>query len=239
MKSGKKESGKNCFSAQRKIGAYMTHRSDIIWIDIVSTKEDVLRLITENPHIEYFPVCANIIDTVIGYISVRSYLLACLADAPPNLRVLIQKPFFIPETVAVRKTLALIKETDARIAFIIDEYGGIEGLITKNGLLTEILEETALADGVYDPDIFKKDDGSWVVSGQVSMDEIRTIGIIPKEQEKTEDFHTIAGYLLSIKDSIPQAGEKICFGKYRFTILKMDGRRIDKILIQEEPEEDR
>jgi putative hemolysin len=117
------------------------------------------------------------------------------------------------------------------MAFIIDEYGGIEGLVTKNGLISELLTGLGAVPGDEKSEIFRRDDGTWLVDGQIRMTEVREHFDLPDDQETSHEYYTLAGYLLARKGSIPKTGDTIAAGSYLCEIVDMDGHRIDKVLI--------
>jgi len=215
----------------RKLGSSMTHRSDIIWIDASTKKNGILDIIKSHPEFTIFPVCAGTVDSVLGVISARSFFESLLESQWCGLKALVKKPVYLPETVTIVETLSALEENECRMAFIIDEYGGIEGLVTRNGLMSELLEEISGEGTENDSDIFRREDGSYLVGGQVRMDEIRELFALPDLDTGSREYYTLAGYLLSINGSIPKTGDKIIAGNYTCEIMDMDGHRIDKVLI--------
>jgi putative hemolysin len=219
----------------RKLGSSMTHRSDIVWIDASSKKNGIIEIIKSHPEFANFPVCAGTVDSVLGVLSARSFLESLLESQWCGLKALVKKPVYLPETVTIAETLSALEENECRMAFIIDEYGGIEGLVTRNGLMSELLGEVSGEGAENDPDIFRRDDGSYLVGGQARMDEIREIFALPDVESGSHEYYTLAGYLLSVNGSIPKTGDKIIAGNYTCEIMDMDGHRIDKVLISSRP----
>ena len=217
--------------ANRKIGSCMTHRSDIIWIDAASKKSEILDAILTHPDIGWFPVCAKTVDSVLGVLPARTFLASLQSPAWPGLKALVKKPVYLPETVTIARALQTIAESGCRMAFIIDEYGGIEGLVTRNGLLAELLDELGRQEDEHDPDIVRRSDGSWLVSGTVRMEEIADDIDLPAPESGDKDYYTLAGYILSVNGSIPKTGDVIQCGAWKCEIMDMDGHRIDKILV--------
>lgn len=224
--------------ASRRIGSCLTHRSDIVWIDASLKKDEILRIVNAHPEFSLFPVCSGTVDSVLGVLSVRSFLASLTEPVWPSLKGLVKKPIYLPETVTIIKTLTMIEETGCRMAFIIDEYGGIEGIVTRNGLMNELLEEVSNEESDEDPDIFRREDGSYLVGGQVRMDEIRELFDLPDAGAGSRDYYTLAGYLLSIKGNIPKTGDRIAAGNYICEIIDMDGHRIDKVLVTEQKDDE-
>ena len=217
----------------RKIGSCMTYRSDIVWIDITDKSQDILALIKIHKNFDYFPVCAGKIDAVIGIVSARDYLQSRLETPPPNLQKVLTKPLFIPESQTVKHTLELLDRHNTHTACVIDEYGGIEGFVTKDGLLDSLFTGSFKINGNSKQQQLTQADGSLVISAQMSLDEVQALGLLDDiERSSAEEYYTLAGYLLAHLDAIPQQGDNIDIGSYICTILTMNGQRIDQVSIK-------
>jgi putative hemolysin len=215
----------------RKLGSCLTRRADIIWIDTASKKAGILEAVLARPDFEYFPICAKTVDNVLGVLSARTFLASLQEREWPGLKALAKKPVYLPETVSIVRALETMAASDSRMAFIIDEYGGIEGLVTRNGLISELLSDLT-GDGAADEgDLFERGDGSWLVGGQIRVDEIAELFDISIDEESKGDYYTLAGYLLSINGSIPKTGDILRSGGWKYEIVDMDGHRIDKVLV--------
>lgn len=211
----------------------MTYRSDIVWIDITDKSQDILTLIKTHKHFDYFPVCAGKIDAVIGIVSARDYLQSRLETPPPNLQKVLTKPLFIPESQTIKHTLELLSEHQTQTACVIDEYGGIEGFITKDGLLESLYNGIIRTASSTRQQAVTQADGSIIVSAQMSLDEIQALGLLNDiERSPTEEYYTLAGYLLAHLDAIPRQGDSIDTGSYICTVLGMHGQRIDQVAIK-------
>ncbi|HKL85971.1 MAG TPA: transporter associated domain-containing protein [Treponemataceae bacterium] len=220
--------------ATRKLGSCMTHRPEIIWIESGMEKESILTLIREYPGFSFFPVCSGTVDSVVGVLSVRDFFDSLLRPQWPGLRSLIRKPLYVSETVTILNALKMLEETKNKVAFTIDEYGGIEGLITRNGLLGELIKEFSGEIDEDDPEIVQRADGSFLIGGHVRMEELEEFLDLPPTYGDNQDYYTLAGYLLALNDSIPKTGDILNNGPYQFEIVDMDGHRIDKVLISSE-----
>ncbi len=231
------ETGEGIFlPAHRRLGSCMTHRSDIVWIEASMKKDEILGIIASHGEFSQFPVCSLTVDSVLGVLSARRFLSSLLDPVWPGLKALVKKPVYLPETVTILKTLSLLEESDCRMAFIIDEYGGIEGIATRNGIMSELLEEVSGEEADEESGIFRREDGSALVDGQVRMEEIREQFDLPDAGTGSHEYYTLAGYLLSVNGSIPKTGDRIRTGKYLCEIVDMDGHRIDKVLVTESGE---
>ena len=211
----------------------MTYRSDIVWIDITDKSQDILTLIKTHRNFDYFPVCAGKIDAVIGIVSARDYLQSRLETPPPNLQKVLTKPLFIPESQTIKHTLELLSEHQTQTACVIDEYGGIEGFITKDGLLESLYNGIIRTASSTRQQAVTQADGSMIVSAQMSLDEIQALGLLNDiERPPTEEYYTLAGYVLAHLDAIPHTGDSIDTGSYVCTVLTMNGQRIDQIAVK-------
>jgi len=218
--------------AGRRIGSCMTHRPEIVWLDSNLKKSEILALVNRYPEYGSFPVCSGTVDSVLGVLPVRSFLLSLAGqEAWPGLKALVRKPVYVPETVTILRVLSLLEESDCTMAFVIDEYGGIEGLVTRNGLIGELLKEISPEGELPGPDIFQREDKSWLIGGQVRMEEIRELVALPEADAHNREYYTLAGYLLSRNGSIPRTGDRIRAGEFVCEIVDMDGHRIDKALV--------
>lgn len=218
---------------KRKIGSCMIYRSDIVWIESAGSQADIFAVFKANADVNYFPVCAGKIDAVIGILSARAYLQSRFETPPPHLRTILEKPLFIPESQTVERTLQLLTEQSVNAACIIDEYGGIEGFVTKNGLLTLLLHEMLHSAGSIEPQVIRQADGGVVVNAQMSLDEVQGLHLLDDlERSHDEEYYTLAGYLLARIGAIPKPGDTIDIGTSVCTILGMSGQRIDKVLIK-------
>lgn len=220
--------------AYRKLGASMTHRADITWINTSMKKENIRDLILEHPELSWFPICAGTVDSIVGVLSARKFLESLLTPQWCGLKALVTKPVYLPETVTLVKTLSALANAKSDLAFIIDEYGGIEGIITRNGIVRELIEEACDEFLDDDSDILEREDGSYLVGGHVRMDELTELFDFPDAKENGHEYYTLAGYLLSLNGSIPKTGDKIIANSYHFEIVDMDAHRIDKVLITSE-----
>ena len=211
----------------------MTYRSDIVWIDITDKSQDILTLIKIHKNFSYFPVCAGKIDAVIGIVSARDYLQSRLETPPPNLQQILTKPLFIPESQTIKHTLELLNEHNTHTACVIDEYGGIEGFVTKNSLLNSLFNRSVQTTSNTEQQQHAQADGSFVISAQMSLDEVQTLGLLDDiERTPTEEYYTLAGYVLAHLGAIPQPGDSIDTGSYICTVLTMNGQRIDQVAIK-------
>lgn len=210
----------------RNITSLMTHRTDIVWFEINETRVSVKDKLREFQHSVY-PVCRGNIDDIEGIVYVKDMYLQ--PDAP--LSTLIRKALFVPENNSAYQVLKKVKQSKIHYAFIVDEYGSMQGMITVKDILNAIVGEMPEEeDDEYE--IVERKDGSFLVDGQLQFYDFlthfnKTIWINEGENE----FDTMAGFILHELKQIPVAGETFSWRGFDFEIIDMDGHRIDKIIV--------
>lgn len=211
----------------RNITSLMTHRTDIIWLDISEEGESYKRKIRQAPHSVY-PVCEGQIDHIKGIITIKDlYAAGNLAV----LRDVMKKPLFIPDNNSAYQVLEKFKETQVHAAFIVDEYGTFLGMITLNDILEAIVGDMPEV-GADDYDMVKRDDGSYLVDAQIPFyDFLSEFEMEDMMAEFEQEFDTLAGFILHHLEHIPVTGEKLTWKDFTFEIVDMDAHRIDKILV--------
>ncbi len=211
----------------RNITSLMTHRTDIIWFDINENRNSIKEKIKEHQHSVY-PVCEETIDDLKGVVFVKDLYLQ--PDAP--IEGLIKKALFIPENNSAYQVLEKIKRTKLHYAFIVDEYGSLQGMITIRDILKAIVGEMPEAED-DDYVIVERKDGSFLIDAQIQFYDFltrfdKTVWI--NEGENT--FDTLAGFILHELKRIPSTGNTFEWRGFHFEIIDMDGQRIDKVLVK-------
>ncbi|MVT11808.1 hemolysin family protein [Chitinophaga tropicalis] len=220
----------------RNITSLMTHRTDIVWLDVNDPKEIVRSKIFESPHSVY-PVCDGQIDSIEGIISIKDLYMAA-ASNNYVLATIMKKPLFVPENNSAYQVLEKFKETQSHAAFIVDEYGTFLGMITLNDILEAIVGDMPETGQDDDYEIVRREDGSYLVDGQIPFYDF--LSKFDKEDwmaEFEQEFDTMAGFILHHQEHIPKIGEKFEWRGFTFEIVDMDAHRIDKVLV-EAPEVD-
>lgn len=213
--------------SDRNITSLMTHRSDIVWFNLDDNEEKIKEKILAEPHSVY-PICNGSIDEIKGYVSIKDLYIT------PDHRLfkdIMQPALFIPENNTPYQVLEKFKQSHKHSCFIVDEYGSVLGMITLNDILEAIVGDIPQPD-VEDYEIIKRDDGTYLVDGQIPFYDFLT------RFEKTEwmhegehDFDTIAGFILHELEKIPKPGDKLDWKGFKLEVMDMDGHRIDKILV--------
>ncbi len=211
----------------RNITSLMTHRTDIVWLNINEERRSVKEKIKEFQHSVY-PVCTEDIDDIEGIVYVKDMYLQ--PDAP--LSELLRKALFVPENNSAYQVLEKIKNTKIHYAFIVDEYGSVQGMITVKDILNAIVGEMPEEeDDEYA--IVERKDGTFLIDGQIQFYDFltkfdKTIWINEGENE----FDTLAGFILHELKRIPSAGDTFEWRGFDFEIVDMDGQRIDKVIVK-------
>jgi putative hemolysin len=216
---------------ERPVGGFITPRKQIVWFDLNDTPKDILQKIEKSRHSRY-PVMHGSLDTVLGIVRAKDLLAQCLASRPLDLKAVLRPPLFFPETMSSLKALEIFKEKGTHIALVIDEYGGIEGIVTHNDILEAIVGYIPSAGEPVQPQATRRDDGSWLVDGLLHIDELKEIFELEKMPEGAYSvYHTVGGFVISQLRTIPSPGQSFRWENLRFEVLDMDGRRVDKVLV--------
>lgn len=213
----------------RRIAALMIPRLDVIYLDVQDTPEETRDRLVGHPFSRY-PVCDGGLDRVIGLVQTKDIVVQLLADEPLNLRTCVTAPIFVPDSTPASKVLEMFRKTALHAAFVIDEYGALLGMVTVQDLLEAIVGEEET------DEVVQREDGSWLVDGMISLEEMREMLDISDEIEgEGDDFNTLGGFIMSHQGHIPSAGDVFVWNGFRIEVMDMDGRRVDKVLIARLP----
>lgn len=218
--------------ADRPVRALMTPRPEVAWLDRADTAQDIAAQIKASPH-GRFVVCDGAIDNVLGVVQAKDLLDLMLDGEPPNLRRALRQPLVLPDAMTGLAALERLRKDQLGLALVVDEYGTFEGVVTAADLLEAIVGDLAESGADNAPDVVRRDDGSWLMDGMTPADELKTelgLSTLPDEG----DYHTLGGLLLRLFRRLPREGESVAWGGFRFEVVDMDGRRIDKVLIRPE-----
>jgi putative hemolysin len=217
--------------ADRPTREVMTPRTDVDWIDVDAPGEAVRAQLVETPHTR-LPVAEGSVDRLVGVVQSRDIVAALIEGRPLDLRALMRSAPVVPDQMDAMDAFDILRTADVPMAFVHDEYGHFEGLVTPADLLAA-LSGSFISDrgGDHDPPLVEREDGSWWVSGSLPADALSDqLGIdLPGDR----DYATVAGFALSVLKHIPDVGESFAFAGWRFEIVDMDGRKIDKLLASE------
>jgi putative hemolysin len=220
----------------RRVDSLMTHRTDLIAIDLEDPADENLRKMSKSGR-SNFPAYEGDLDNIVGMVSVKSVLATFLESGLVDIRASVTKPLFIPESVSVLKLLELFKETGVHIALITDEYGSIQGIITLHDILEAIVGEVRSFDEPVESQVKVREDGSWLIDGDAPIEKLKDVLSVDSfPGEGLGYYRTIAGLIIFILQRIPETGDHIVIGKLRYEVVDMDGNRIDKVLVMPVPQ---
>ena len=214
--------------ADRPVREVMTPRTDVDWIDIDASHDEIREIVAETPH-SRLPVAEGSVDHIVGVVRLRDLLMALLEGRAIDLRAMMRPVPSVPDRMDAMDALAVLRDAEVPLALVHDEYGHFDGLVTPGGLLAAIAGVfVSDQEEGHDPALVEREDGSHLVSGALSADAMaERLGIdLPEDR----DYATAAGFALSVLRRIPATGEHFTYGDWRFEVVDMDGRRVDKLL---------
>ena len=221
----------------RSVKAIMTPRTEVIWLDPDTPREELLQEITDSGH-SRFPVADGDADQIVGVVQTKELFAHLARTGTIDLKAVMHPPIFVPETMPVLKMLEAMRGNAVRMVIVSDEYGGVLGLVTAADLLESIAGDAALSEdeGLAPPVL--RDDGSWLVDGMTPVDEFeQLVGV--RDLDTDEGFSTVAGLVMHLLRTLPKEGDKVEREPLQFEVVDMDGRRIDKVLVRKfEPVDD-
>ncbi|WP_243039230.1 hemolysin family protein [Dyella sedimenti] len=220
----------------RTVDSVMTPRTRIVWLDASASHEENEEILRSTPYSRY-PVYRGDESDIVGVVEVKR-LLRGYAEGKPDVFGQLAKPLYVPATARALDLLEEFKDAETQLALVVDEYGDIVGLVTLNDLLAAIVGATQLGGGGQEehPPIVQREDGSWLIDGSLSTDDLREllhVDALPGEEE--HEYRTAAGMVMAALGHIPQTGESFEWRGFRVEVMDLDGARIDKLLVSRKP----
>ncbi len=217
--------------SDRDVSAVMTPRTEIVFLEMDDSQEEIIRKISESPYTR-FPVVSETYDDVIGIVNSKDLLLQLSVKGKMSLDEVMQEPFFLPETTPALETVEILKKSGFEIALIIDEYGGLLGLVGMGDILQSIIGNVAKPLENIDEEVVLRDDGSWLFDGMVQIDELKEyLGIDRLPEEEEGRYETLGGFMMAVLNRIPLTGDYFDWNGFRFEVMDMDGRRVDRVMV--------
>jgi putative hemolysin len=213
----------------RQVGSMMIPRAEIVWLDVAGTADDVLQVIGDEEHSRY-PVCRGGVDEVVGIISAQTLLQQLMKGGPLSLSEGLQAPVFVPETLSGMELLEQFRASSAQLVFVVDEYGEVQGMITVIDVLEAITGEftTPTADGSW---AVQREDGSWLFDGLIPVPELKDRLVLKELPEEDRGrYNTLAGMIMLLLGRLPRTTDTVEWGQWRFEVVDLDGKRVDKVL---------
>lgn len=215
-----------------RVKALMTPRLEVRWLDVTDAPEEIRRRITGSQY-SRFPVGRGSLDNVLGIVRAKDLLTPTLSGETLDLEKSLIPPLFVPETRSALQLLELFRGAHTHLALVIDEYGALEGLVTMHDVMEAIVGEmTAHGDEDNESWATKREDGSWLLDGRLSIEEF--LEIFPAAQSlmrDRKDYQTLAGFIIAELGRIPSTADHFEAGDLRFEVVDMDRNRVDKVLV--------
>jgi putative hemolysin len=224
---GEEEMVAGVFSlGERRVDALMTPRTEVTWLDLDDPLEGNLRKILASGH-SRFPVGLESLDNIQGMVRAKDLLNQALSNQPVDLKGCLREPLFVPESATASDVLEQFKKTRKHMALVISEHGGVEGLVTIYDLLEEIVGH------IETPQAKQREDGSWLLDGLMPVDDLKDLFDLKDLPDEAENhYQTLGGFVMTQLGRIPGAADHFESSGLSFEVVDMDGRRVDKVLVQ-------
>jgi putative hemolysin len=220
----------------RQIGSMMIPRAEIAWLEVDAPLADVIATVQEHGHSRY-PVCRGGLDEVIGVLQVQTLVpaVASAQQAGFSLAQHLQAPVFVPETLSGMELLEHLRGAGSDLVFVVDEYGAVQGVITERDVLEAITGEFS-TDSSEDAWAVRREDGSWLLDGLIPVPELKDrLGMKELPEEERGRYNTLAGMIILLLGRLPATADVVEWDGWRFEVVDLDGRRIDKVLVSRLP----
>lgn len=215
----------------QRVSALMVPRADIVWLEADAPAERIRVAVATSSH-SHFPVCQNGLDNLKGVVHLKDMIKSGLLTDKVDLKVLARKPMYVPESMFVLRLLEEFRRSQTHIAFILDEYGVVTGLITLNDIVEGLLGQIARFGEHTEPLAVQREDGSWLIDGSMPVQDLKELmGVDELPHEDRAEFNTIAGFIMTALGRVPRTGERYAFDRFTFEVVDMDRHRIDKVLL--------
>jgi putative hemolysin len=212
-----------------RVYSLMTPRTEITWLDIKDSPDEIRRKLSESPY-SRFPVCQGSLDTVLGIVKARDLLVPPgLANPEFRLKDKLKPALYVPETMFASRALELFKKKGTELMVVVDEFGSLQGLITLDDIIEEIVGDTEI-----EKQAMPRQDGSWLLDGLLPIDDFKEIFKVDDMPHETE-YESLSGFVMMSLGRVPQATDHFEWNGLRFEVMDMDGRRVDKVLVTTMP----
>jgi putative hemolysin len=217
--------------ADKPVRALMTPRTELEWLDRTEQPQDIAARLRASP-VTRFVVADGRVDNVVGVVAVKDLLDQMLEGAPLSIAAVMRQPLVLPDTLSALDALERLRNDAIGMALVLDEYGSFEGVVTASDLLEAIVGELA-HEQPTDAAPVQRHDGSLLLDGLMASDELKARLELP-DLPREGTYHTVAGLMLALLQRVPKEGDRIAWAGWRFEIVDMDGRRVDKVLATRE-----
>jgi putative hemolysin len=225
----------------RAVSALMKPRREVIWLDLDDPFAENQKKLASSLY-SRFPVGQGSLDNVLGIVQTKDLLTRCLAGSRMDLKENLRPPLFVPEGLPALRLLEMFKKSRTHIALVVDEYGGVEGLVTLNDILEDLVGDVASVDMPEERPVVQRPDGSMLIDGKLQIDDLKDalhIGRLPSEDSGS--YQTLGGLVMLQVGRVPVTGDVFEAEGHRFEVVDMDGKRVDKVLVSklDSPTKDR
>ena len=213
----------------RQVGSMMIPRTEIVWMDVAASAAELLRTISAHEHSRY-PVCRGGLDEVLGVVSAQSLLQQFMQSGEVSLADKLQPSVFVPETLSGMELLEHFRASSAQLVFVVDEYGEVQGMITVRDVLEAITGEftTPTSDDSW---AVQRADGSWLFDGLIPVPELKDrLDLKELPEEDRGRYNTLAGMVMLLLGRLPRTADAVEWEGWRFEVVDLDGKRVDKVL---------
>lgn len=213
----------------------MIQRTYVEWLDCNSSPADIVKEVVHSGYTR-IPVCNKSINDVVGVVNVKDILTAYIDNPQFDILQLINEPLFIPEQIPATKVLEMFRKTKNHFGVVVDEYGGVSGIITLHDVTENIIGDLPELDDSDEPEVVEREDGSYLIDGSMMLDDLKDLlGLysLNKPHEDPVEFNTVGGLTMYKLNKIPHTGDSFIVGNFRFEVLDMDGNRVDKVLVSD------
>jgi putative hemolysin len=220
---------------EQPVGAIMTPRVDIFYLDLEQPYEENRKQLLDCPY-SRMPVCKDGLDNVLGILESKALMRQSLRGEAIDLTGSLARPLYVPNSISSMELLETFKKNRMHVALVVDEYGEVQGLVTMNDVLEAIVGDIPSAEAAGDEEAVQREDGSWLLDGMLSLDKFKEIFELEElEEEDTGNFHTLGGFVMLRLGRVPAVGDHFEWNGLRFEVMDMDRHRVDRMLVARLP----
>lgn len=219
----------------QRVASIMTLRNDVVYLDTEESIDEARRKLIDSS-VSRLPVCRGGLDHVIGFVQAKDLLARLLKGEELDLVAAARRPLFVPRSMTPMRLLEQFKKSKVPLAIVTDEHGDTAGVVTLDDVLESVVGEVPRLGEEFDPDIVRREDGSWLLSGQVDVIRFRDLlKLGPLPDQERGDYHTVAGFVMVQLGKVPVVGDILHWQQLRIEVVDMDGNRVDRVLVSVEP----
>jgi putative hemolysin len=218
---------------EKRAGTIMTHRLDVEWIDINNPADEIIKMVQNVPFSRLL-VCNKTVEDIKGVVAIKDLLASYINTGSIDFENILHQPVYIPEQLPAVKVLEQFRETRNHFGIVINEYGSMEGIVTLHDVAENIMGDLPAIEDAYNPEVFRRDDGSFLIDGSMligDVEDLLEIYSLYETEEEEPSVNTIGGFAMYKLNKIPSTGDKFTVKGRVFEIVDMDGNRVDKLSV--------